>query len=127
MMLCTVGPAHGSAVAIGDSLAVGFGAASHIETHARVGASSCAIVGMVPAKHYDFTLISAGTNDPPGRCIEQVRARVNADVVEWVVPVNGARGHVLQVAARHGDRTLSYAPAGGRAGVHPRAYWNVLR
>ena len=117
--------AFGKEVAVGDSLAVGFGQASGMPTRAIVGISSCRIVDMVPAGHYDFMLISAGTNDPPGRCVEAVRARADAYVVEWVVPVNGARGHVLAVAAAHGDQTLFYTPAPGN--VHPRGYFDVHR
>ncbi len=80
---------------------------------------------MVPAKHYDTLLISAGTNDVPGRCIEQIRSKVNADHVIWVVPVNGARAHVLQVAAAHGDR-LFYYVASRRNWPHPDGYRKVL-
>src|SRR5436309_1149493 len=77
-------------VAIGDSLALGFGQASGLETHAVVGEPSCphgqwpGIVNMVPSKHLSFLLISAGTNDMPGKCIEQIRAKANADAVMWV-------------------------------------------
>ena len=126
MALAMATPANGAGrIAVGDSLAVGFGQASHMTTMAKVGVSSCWIAARMPAGHYDFMLISAGTNDVPGRCIEQVRARANADVVEWVVPVNGARSHVLQVAAAHGDRTLFYLAGKGRAWPHPNCYFAV--
>jgi aromatic ring-opening dioxygenase catalytic subunit (LigB family) len=100
--------------AVGDSLALGFGEASGFETRAVVGEPSCphgrwpGVVNMVPAKHFKFLLISAGTNDVPGKCVEAIRAKANADQVMWVIPVNGARQHVLSVAHAHHDRTLSY-------------------
>ena len=118
--------------AVGDSLALGFGEASGFETRAVVGEPSCphgrwpGVVNMVPAKHFKFLLISAGTNDVPGKCVEAIRAKANADQVMWVIPVNGARQHVLSVAHAHHDRTLSYTPD-PRHWPHPKAYWNVLR
>ena len=130
--LLTVTPASGKKAAIGDSLAVGFGQASQVTTIARVGEPSCpnrsrkGIVNMVPSEQFDTVLISAGTNDPPGHCLEQIRARVHARKVIWVVPVNGARGHVLQVAAQHGDGLLYYTPGKGKVWPHPPRYWKVL-
>ena len=122
--MALAGPSQASSLALGDSLAVGFGRASHMHTSAKVSASSCAIVGMVPRAYYDFVLISAGTNDVPGPCIEKIRARVNAGRVEWVVPVNGARKHVVRVALAHGDSLLYYKS--GPNYPHPRRYWNIL-
>ena len=106
--------AHAADLALGDSLAVGFGQASHLPTNAKVGIGSCAILRRTPSAHYDFVLLSAGTNDPPGRCIEAIRARLNASRVVWVVPVNGARSHVLAVAGRYGDTPLFYTPGDAR-------------
>jgi hypothetical protein len=123
--LLTVSPAMARSVAIGDSLAVGFGQASHVRTIARVGISSCVIARMVPSEQFDTALLSAGTNDPPGRCVEQVRERVHARRVIWIVPVNGARQHVLSVASEHGDGTLYYSPS-KRGWPHPARYWKVI-
>jgi len=126
-------PARAEDLALGDSLALGFGRASHMRTLAVVGEPSCpngrrrGILNMVPPGHFNFVLLSAGTNDPPGRCVEAIRARLNADCVMWVVPVNGARPHVLQVAARHGDALLYYTPGKGKVWPHPPRYWNVRR
>lgn len=115
-------------VAIGDSLAIGFGGASHMTIRAKVGISSCAIRGYVPFAHFDGVLISAGTNDPPGRCVAQVRAlvasRVHPSRVRWVVPVNGAKFTVLAVARRYGDELLYYSPQRGRGWPHPRRYFD---
>lgn len=113
-------------LALGDSLAVGFGRASGLPLRARVAASSCAILAMTPKTPLGFVLISAGTNDPPGRCIAAIRARVHAQRVTWVVPVNGARARVLRVAGLWGDRALFYTPGRGRVWPHPaRGYWRV--
>jgi len=127
-----VTPVWSLELALGDSLALGFGQASGLPTRAVVGEPSCpnrrahrpGIVNMVPAGHFDFVLLSAGTNDAPGRCIEAIRAKLDADKVQWVVPVNGARSHVLAVAGAHGDATLFYTP-GARSWPHPAAYWDV--
>ena len=118
-------PAAAGDLALGDSLALGLGRALGIATIARIGISSCSIVGMAPRGHYDRVVLSAGTNDPPGRCIEAIRQKLNSGRVEWVVPVNGARAHVIAVANAHGDTLLFYAA--GRNWPHPRAYWNVMR
>lgn len=109
-------------LALGDSLAVGTGQALHCDIAAHVGASSRAIVQFAPAKQYDFVVISAGTNDPPGDYIEVVRARVRSGKIVWILPVNGARAHVLRVAAAHGDRAVSYTPGRGRVWPHPYSY-----
>lgn len=114
--------------AAGDSLALGFGAASGLATYAIVGISSCGAVWRVPTRHVTFLLLSGGTNDPPGPCIERMRARANADRVMWVIPVvPSARQHVLRVAQAHHDATLFYTPGTGRLWPHPAHYWNVLR
>jgi len=125
--MTTASPARAQDLALGDSLALGFGQASHLPTRAIVGVSSCRILGMTPAGHFDFVLLSAGTNDPPGRCLEAIRKRLDADRVLWVLPVNGARAHVLAVAAANGDGLLSYTPGRGRVWPHPPRYWDVRR
>ena len=127
-LMALAGHSLASSLALGDSLALGFGRASHMHTSARVGKSSCWIAKRVPRKHYDFILISAGTNDEPGPCIERVRSEVNATTVEWVLPVNGARSHVLQVAIAHHDKLLVYtASRSKRVWPHPPRYWNILK
>ncbi len=129
LALLWAGVVHANGLAIGDSLAVGFGPASGMHTIAKVGIGSCRIAGMVPAQHYDFVLISAGTNHAPGPCVEEVRQRV-AELVQptrvmWVLPVNGARGHVAEVAARYGDAVFSYAPSRSNW-PHPSHYFSVF-
>ena len=73
-------------IVIGDSLAVGFGAAAHIETHARVSASSCVIASFAPSGSADVIVVSAGINDPPGRCLDSLRARLHARRITWILP-----------------------------------------
>jgi hypothetical protein len=119
-------PVKAADLALGDSLALGFGQASHMTINAKVGISSCAILARTPTDHYDFVLLSAGTNDPPGRCVAAIRARLNASHVMWVVPVNGARGTVLATAKVYQDQTLVYTP-GRRSWPHPQRYWNVRK
>jgi hypothetical protein len=125
LIIALATPSPASELALGDSLAVGFGQASHMHTSAIVGIGSCRIAAMTPRQHFDFVLISAGTNDPPGRCIEAIRAKIDCGKCEWIVPVNGARNHVLQVARQYGDALLFYAA--GRNWPHPSFYWNVKR
>ena len=76
---------------------------------------------------YDVVVISAGVNDPPGRCLEAIRARAHARRIIWILPapVNSARAHVVEVACEHGDRTVSYVP--GRDHLHPRSYSELAR
>lgn len=114
-------------IALGDSIAAGTGAALHVETHARVGASSCAILRMVPGGSYDVAVISAGVNDPPGRCLEDIRTRMHARRIIWILPapINSARAHVSAIAAEHGDKTVSYIP--GPDHLHPRSYSELAR
>jgi len=115
-------------LALGDSIALGTGHALHAATVARVGASSCAIYGfMPPVEKIDLIALSAGVNDPPGTCIEKIRARLHGKSVIWILPppVNSARAHIAAVAAKNGDRTISYVP--GKDGLHPRSYKEVAR
>ena len=115
------GAADASTLAWGDSLAKGTGAAMGVKTVARVGASSCAILGSAPRGHFDRVVISAGTNDPPGACVEAVREAIDAGRVVWILPINGARKTVLAVARAHGDSVVTYAPS-RRNWPHPRNY-----
>lgn len=114
---------------VGDSIALGTGQAMGAHTVARVGMSSCWIADRAPRFEGEWAVISAGINDAPGPCIERVRERLHAGRVVWVLPapINGARAHVEAVAAAHGDRTVSYACAGGcsKANFHPASYAQV--
>jgi hypothetical protein len=113
--------------AIGDSIADGVGSQLHVLTYAKVGASSCSIAKrFVPIFYFKHVVISAGINDAPGACLEAIRKAVSAGQVVWVLPapINSARAHVLAVAQRWGDKTVSYNCPGGcsRRSFHPGSY-----
>lgn len=119
-------PALADTYVVGDSLALGTGQALHAPTSAKVGISSCAIVSRMPKTFHDNLVISAGTNDPPGRCVKLIRSLAHARVVIWILPVNGARGTVANVAARNGDYVVPYKPQ-SRNNVHPASYAPLAR
>lgn len=122
-------PAHARDLAVGDSIALGTGHALHVPTRAKVGAGSCAIADRMPRGAYDRVVISAGINDQ-GLCVQAVRAAVHARRVTWILPapINGGRAMVLAVM-RLGDRSVSYACAGGcsRSNFHPASYAVLAR
>lgn len=109
---------------VGDSLTVGVSQIIHANrVVAKVGMSSCWIAKRAPTKEYDIAILSAGTNDVPGPCIERLRNKIHAHKVIWIVPVNGARQHVLSVAAAHGDSVAYYIPSKSkRVFPHPNSY-----
>lgn len=116
--------AHAEDLAVGDSIAVGTGQALHVRTAARVGASSCAILGLAPGGAFEHVVISAGINDPPGSCIESIRQRYAGAKVVWIVPARtAARAHVIALAAKYGDRSVYYRAGGDN--THPRSYPSV--
>lgn len=118
-------PAFAGDAAIGDSLALGTGRALGVPTYAVERKSSCWILGHLPRSGFDHAVISAGTNDPPGRCIAAIRARIHARHVVWILPVNGARAPVAALAHLYGDPVVAYRP--GRDGIHPPAYAPLAR
>jgi len=126
MSVSMVAKANAADLAYGDSIALGTGNALRVQVSARVGASSCSIAARAPGGHYEHVVISAGINDPPGACLEAIRKAVSAGQVVWVLPaaINSARAHVLAVAPRWGDKTVSYSCAGGcsRSSFHPGSY-----
>ncbi len=97
---------------------------------ARVGASSAAIVPMVPTGPVKWLVISAGSNDPTnpklGANLEAMRARARADRVIWVVPIHPTAARAVRaVAGGHGDAVVTFEP--GRDRVHPRSYRALAR
>ena len=114
--------ASANTLALGDSIALGTGRAMHVQTVARVGASSCAIVRFTPRGHFDRVVISAGVNDAPGRCLSKVLDTVDAEEVVFILPpgINSARAAIGKLARDTGHKTVSYVP--GRDGLHPRSY-----
>jgi hypothetical protein len=107
----------------GDSLAVGVSSILHYPTKAKVGVSSCVIENYIPLEFYDRIIISAGTNDPLGRCLDGIREKVRTNEVVWIVPVNGARSHVLDVAHKYHDKVVYYIPSRNKhIWPHPDSY-----
>lgn len=111
-------------VAIGDSIAVGVGQALHCSIHAKVGASSTAIVSY--ARGNGFCIVSAGSNDPHNpnlrRNLEKIRSNLNpCDKIIWILPQNSKAAKVVNaVATKHGDYVVSFKA--GADGVHPKSY-----
>jgi hypothetical protein len=112
---------------IGDSIAVDVGRAMpQCAMNAKIGIGSAAIIGRVVAA--DLTVISAGSNDPLNPALasnlESMRNRCKGRVI-WILPIQPhARNVVGGVAARHGDATVSFAPA--RDNVHPRVVGQIV-
>ena len=110
-------------VAIGDSLAVGVGQSMQIETHAKVGASSCWIYHHLPSDSYDTAIISAGVNDGDSKhCITEIRKSVKAKRVIWILPAAYATDEVYAVAKKWGDTVVSYTTGKGKTWPHPPQY-----
>ncbi len=109
---------------IGDSIALGTGTALHVETRARVGAPSCEILRKVPGGRYDVVVISAGVNDPPGRCLEAILAPASTPAASFGYcrrfDQQRSRPMWPRLLCEHGDRTVSYVP--GPRPSAPRSY-----
>jgi hypothetical protein len=110
---------------LGDSIAVGL--ASVIKgcvVVAKVGMSSTWIMANAPTMQADRVYISSGSNDPDNPALsanlKHTRAKIGG-VITWIEPVNArAASVVAAVAAKHGDRVVSFTP--GRDNVHPKSY-----
>ncbi len=117
---------HGGGEVIGDSIALGTGRALHARTAAREGVSSCWIAEHTVEFGGQWAVISAGINDPPGACIDDIRAKVHAPRVVWILPaaINSARSNVERAARERGDRTIAYECAGpcSATNFHPASY-----
>lgn len=112
-----------SCAIVGDSIALGISMQMPACRHsAKVGIPSDAVIARVDAS-VEITIVSAGSNDPlnPKLRDNLKRIRNRAKRVIWVLPINAqARAAVTAVAAAHGDRVVSFAPAGDH--VHPQSY-----
>jgi putative chitinase len=116
-------------IILGDSIAQGLGQEfPGAETIARVGASTRAILAMIPAQFpVDVpVIISAGTNDlwdtvALEAALRALRSGIPPALpVIWILPSNDARSAVERVAEVRGDTTVAFTP--GRDGIHPRSY-----
>lgn len=116
---------------IGDSIALGIAQAhGHCDFNAVVGRSSAAIARESLPGNYEWTVISAGSNDPDSRDLEanlqRIRAGLRAAKVVWILPMHARAAAVVRaVASAHGDKVQDFTPA--RDGVHPRSYGELLR
>ncbi|MBV8568675.1 MAG: hypothetical protein JO273_24805 [Methylobacteriaceae bacterium] len=114
---------------IGDSIAVGMAMEfRHCYRNARDGLPSGSIIRRAPPFATQWTVISAGSNDPhnPGlrSNLWAIRSRVRASQVIWILPHHpAARAAVMEVASSRGDRVVGFAAS--RDHVHPRSYGAV--
>jgi hypothetical protein len=120
----------------GDSIALGIAMAHPgCNVSAKIGRPSNLILSHpLPTKHYDYVIISAGSNNPRDgglrTQLEGIRDKVDADKVVWIVPLNSSRaaGIVRDVAAEHNDSVQMFNRS--RDGVHPRSYtglWALVK
>lgn len=119
-------------IAIGDSIAVGIGQAAHCTINAKVGASSSYIADHVVASNKSVAVISAGSNDPTNpklrTNLDEIRSKVTAKRVIWILPYNRKAAAVVKaVAVQHGDGYIDLSAFKTRDGVHPSSYGSVAR
>lgn len=111
-----------SCAIVGDSIAVGAGQYLRAcKLNAKKGIPSGAVIDRVDPSA-DVNVVSAGSNDPDNPALrenlERIRQRANRAI--WILPVvPRAREIVREVAARHGDAVVSFAPSGDQ--VHPKS------
>lgn len=117
-----------SCLVIGDSIAVGVGAAMpECVTEARVGITSAAYLRQFRSEPTGTMVISLGANDGAGTddapTLRRLRAQVRAARVIWVLPARpaSARTAIATVSAEYGDRLVDSAPWAGPDGMHPGA------
>lgn len=105
---------------VGDSIAVE--AAQYLrdcKLNAKIGIPSGAVIARVDPSA-EINVVSAGSNDPeePNLRANLERIRERAKRTIWILPaIPSARAAVREIAARHGDAVVSFAPGGD--GVHP--------
>lgn len=106
-------------ICLGDSIAVGLQCEV---SYAQVGIGSDAAAARWAGR--DADVISLGSNDPLNPRLRENLERIRRDCkgsVVWIVPRHPRAASVVRrVAARWGDRTLSFEPS--RDGVHPADY-----
>jgi len=121
-----------SCLVLGDSIAVGTGQALRAEgvvcrLEAAVGISTAGwrvrfAPWDIPA---DVVVISLGSNDG-GRAaypdLWQIRKRIKAKKVIWILPANNhvAASAISAMATELGDYVMAFAPA--KDGIHPHSY-----
>jgi hypothetical protein len=132
-------PAAASCRIVGDSVAIGLGAAMRgCSVAARVGIGSVKAASRVGTGE-EWVIVAIGSNDFPMRITPAQRKQSDANVrralshVEAVagrraivvVPANGGRDTVESWLASHGLRSVSFAA--GPDGIHPRSYGELAQ
>lgn len=115
-------------VAIGDSIATGYGPVLGCEIRAIVGISSSRIINIAGGKYHAYCIISAGSNDPANpnltNNLRHIRNQSNCKFYVWVEPINSTAAYAnVLVAREHGDITVTFTPASDN--VHPASYNNL--
>jgi len=119
---------------LGDSLALGLGAALGLaspitcDVVAKVGAGADRIAQMqVPNRRYDVAVISVGSNDRSGaelgNAIKRIRSVTPARTIVWLLPYErrSARS-IASFAMSHGDLLVDIGRFESLDGLHPRSY-----
>jgi hypothetical protein len=139
LVLLAASPAVASCRVVGDSVAVGLGAALHpCSVSARVGISSLKAASRVPQGD-EWVIVAIGSNDfprgisAPQRKLSDTNVRRALSHVEAVagrraivvVPANGGRKTVESWLSSHGLRSVSFSA--GPDGIHPRSYGELAK
>ena len=127
--------AAGLHLVLGDSIAVGYGAALRgpRTVLARVGAPTPRIASWRrPGGPLARVTISAGSNDSPGPTLASSLARLRAGIVAgdvvWILPRERRRAAIVRATCvRNGDRMVDGGDVASRDGVHPRSYAALAR
>ncbi len=139
LVVLVASPAAASCHVVGDSVAVGLGAALRpCSVSARIGLSSLNAASRV-GHSGDWVIVALGSNDFPRgisaaqrrlsdinvrRALSRIEAAAGRRAIV-IVPANGGRGTVESWLASHGLRSLSFSA--GRDGIHPKSYGELAR
>jgi hypothetical protein len=139
LVLFVASPAAASCHVVGDSVAVGLGAALRpCSVSASIGLSSLHAASRV-GHSGDWVIVALGSNDFPRgisaaqRRLSDINVRRALSRIEAVagrraiviVPANGGRATVESWLSSHGLGSLSFSA--GRDGIHPRSYGELAR
>lgn len=116
--------------AIGDSIAVGVNQHLRCELMAQVGRATSTQAATMKWVNRETVVISLGSNDPMSptllQDLREVRARVVADRVVWLVPYNrSAARAVYRIAGERHDIIVDLKLFPTKDNVHPVDYKEV--
>ena len=138
-ILLAASPAAATCRVVGDSVAVGLGAALRpCSVSASVGLSASNTARRV-GRNDGWVIVALGSNDFPKRMSPAQRKQSDANVrralsrieagagkrVIVIVPANGGRGTVESWLSSRGLRSLSFSA--GSDGIHPKSYGELAR